>query len=70
MFNIMNLCVHQIDQTRRDLGTKELVEAYDQTEKVMAIINNYVTSQSALPFFISIPVKLSWAVLQASGSIK
>ena len=70
MFNITTFRVHQIDSTNIYLGTKELVQAYDQTEKVMAIINNYVTRQSALPFLTSIPEKLPRAVIQASGSIQ
>ena len=41
--------------TRKDMGANKLGQAYDQPEQIMAIINNYSTSPSALPFLTSIP---------------
>ena len=51
------------------MGVKELGQAYNQHEQVMARIKNYATRPSALPFLTSIPEKILWAVLRVSGSI-
>ena len=43
--------------TSRYMGAKELGQAYNQPEQEMAIMNNYSTRSSALPFLTSIPEK-------------
>ena len=55
--------------TRRDLGDKDLGKAYGQPEQVMKRMNNYATRKIALPFLISIPAKIPWAVLQDSDAV-
>ena len=40
-----------------ELGSKELGQAYDQTEKVMTRMKNYATRPSVLPFLTSIAEK-------------
>ena len=42
-------------RTRRELGAKDLGQAYDQPEQVMERMNNYAIRPRALPFFIYIP---------------
>ena len=44
-------------RTRRKMGAKDLGQAYDQTEKVMVIMNNYFTRPSAILFLTYIPEK-------------
>ena len=56
-------------QTRRDLGGKELGQAYDQLEQVMTRMNNYSTRPSALPFLAYIPSKTPRSVLRDSDTI-
>ena len=53
----------------RDLGVKELGQAYDQPEQVMKRMNNYTTRPSALSVLTTIPAKTPWALLWASGAI-
>ena len=69
MFNIRTICVHRIKADKKELGAKNLGQAYGQTEHVMARMNNYATRPSALPYLIYIPSKIPWVVLQASRSI-
>ena len=39
-----------LGETRRELGAKELGQAYNQPEKLVARMNNYDTRPSAFPF--------------------
>ena len=59
----------RLRRRRRDLGAKELGQSYNQPEHLMAIMNNYSTRPSALPFLTYIPAKIPLAVLRVSGSI-
>ena len=55
--------------TRRDLVDKDMGQAYDQPKQVMARINNCATKLSGIPFLTSIPEKIPWKFLWASGLI-
>ena len=59
----------RLSRKMRDLGVKELGQAYDQPEQVMKRMNNYATRKIALPFLISIPAKIPWAVLRDSDAV-
>ena len=53
----------------RELGDKELVQSYENSDQFMARMNNYSTRPSALPSLTPIPGKIAWEVLRASVSI-
>ena len=57
-------------QTRREIGAKELGQAYNQTEQVMTIMKNYSIRPSALLCLTSILANIPWAVLRDSDAIK
>ena len=56
-------------QTRRELGAKDLGQAYSQPEQVITIMNNHATRKITIPFLTSIPSKMPWELLQAYVSI-
>ena len=53
----------------REMGVKELGQAYEQHEQVMERMNNYTTRPSALSVLTTIPSKTPLAFLRASGTI-